>query len=233
MERTDTILLHLRGWAASLSISVSSSPLSLLSPCLGWPRNGCVHLSRSIWACPDPTHVGRAAQSVDLSPASLSSPLLCLWLTTLHPDRHLAPMSGHKLPSSPAPNYYLSIRRIWTHAFQSVCNDNVESLTGGINSVISDLDESLVVLSDASSAHCRCPLIAASSWLPTSRPQHMHKQITLTYFKSCCYIIQSWEICLTSNHQKVTAQFPSPFSVLSLNRNLSVTFRKHLQEDLK
>ncbi len=67
----------------------------------------------------------------------LSSLLLCLLLTTLHPNRHLATMSGHKLLSSMGPNYCLSIRCICTKALQSGSNNKAQCLIEGINTVIS------------------------------------------------------------------------------------------------
>lgn len=128
----------LRGWSASLSLPVSAfsfrvPPLTMLGyKCL--PRNGCVHLSIHLsMSWPD---LCRGSHTVSWpSPASLLSSSL---LTTLHPNRHLASMSGHKLLSSLDPNYYLSLslRWIWTTAIQSVSNDDAECLTEGIYTVI-------------------------------------------------------------------------------------------------
>lgn len=81
--------------------------LSLLLPCLG--KHLYQGMGVSTFLNPSEHVLTRSMSGEPHCQLTFSCLLLCLLLTTLHPNRHHASMSGHKLLSSLAPNYYPSI----------------------------------------------------------------------------------------------------------------------------
>lgn len=75
--------------------------------------------------------------------------LLCLLLTTLHPNRRLASMSGHKLPASPDPNCYLSIaesvRRLFSQCLMITQNALLKELIAVISGQYNTIRWAVVV----------------------------------------------------------------------------------------
>lgn len=94
-----TVILYRRAGEAELLLPPRGPSLSWPSswPCLG--KRLYQGMGVSIWACPDMICVGGGGSTplADLLQL-LSCLLLCLLLTTPHPNRHFASMSGQQLP---------------------------------------------------------------------------------------------------------------------------------------